>query len=182
MWNFEFVLQHSVVPDTIHCCFDRLKEKTSCAITKHIPQIMTLGVSFTVACVKQSLYRVPTGLPAKSPFSLCKLLDCGFIQEKDFTSPCLVPVFILLGKSQPFRFVFMAGFKPGFFRRFKRFQVEIINWTSTDSCTKNICAFKKQCRVYFLTGTGWRPNSYFPNQVVIIRACFFGLLLLFLSW
>ena len=53
-------------------------------------------------------------------------------------------------------------------------QVEIMNKTLTNSCTINIFPFKKQCPTYFLVGTGWRLNSYLPNQFVMTRA--------YLSW
>ena len=97
--------------------------------------------SLCIAVIKSCSNR-----PTNCLFSLCKLLDCGFIQEKNFTLLCFIPIFILLGKGQHFHF--MVGIKQDF------------------------CAGLNVFRLKSFAETGWRPNSYLPNQVVITRACF----------
>ena len=122
--------------------------------------------------------------PTNCPFSLCKLLDQGFIQIRTLlylassqSSHCLVKTNL---------FVFMDGVK-GFFCSFKCFLVEIMNKTPTNSYMVNICAFYEHsymmssaARIFLLKLVV--DQIAMPNQFVIMRAFFSWFSLLFLLW
>lgn len=120
-----------------------------------------MGIAVIVSCVNRS-----TNLP----FSLNKLLNGGFIREKDF---------IFHFDSSHFSYILakiinltsMASVKQ-VFSRFTVFQLEIMNKALTNGRTIDSCTFGKQYSAYFLAKTGWKPNKYSPDQIVITRGSF----------
>ena len=117
---------------------------------------MTLGECFIVACVQQSLNRVPTGLQTVH-FFLCKLVNSEFIQEKE--RPTSLLLWLVLSEV---------------FCKFKLLDGSVVEWLkhrtdnqhglgSKPTCTILLCPWKRHFTAPFPAWWFWQAVLNYSN-------------------